>query len=158
MMVGRSRKLLYLLCGAISAISTAARAEDQATGAAGGIEEIIVTSQKRTENLRTVPTSISVITGAQLQEQHIDDYADLGRTVPGLSFTNNGGPGLSSLEIRGVASTIGASTVSIYLDDAPISIRNNLFYSGQPEPLLFDLAQSEVLRGPQGTLYGAGAE
>lgn len=116
-----------------------------------------MTSQKRTENLRAVPQSISVITGVQLEEQHITDYADLGRTIPGLSFTNSGGPGLSNLEIRGVSSTIGASTVSIYLDDAPITIRNNSFYAGQPEPHLFDLAQSEVLRGPQGTLYGAGA-
>jgi iron complex outermembrane receptor protein len=119
------------------------------------LEEIVVTSTKRTENLRAVPQSISVISGTQLQAMHVDDYADLARTVPGLSFTNAGGPGLSNLEIRGISSTVGSATVSIYLDDTPITIRNNSFYAGQPEPLLFDLAQSEILRGPQGTLYGA---
>src|ERR1700722_3856877 len=148
-----------LLCAAAYLGSTLAseqaKAQDQAPASAGQLEEIVVTSQKRTENLRAVPQSISVISGTQLQAMHVDDYADLARTVPGLSFTNSGGPGLSNLEIRGISSTIGQPTVSIYLDDTPITIRNNSFYAGQPEPLLFDLAQSEVLRGPQGTLYGA---
>ena len=149
-----------LLCAAAyigpSLTSTIARAQDQAPAApTGQLEEIVVTSTKRTENLKAVPQSISVITGTQLQEQHVADYADLGRNVPGLSFTNSGGPGLSNIEIRGISSSIGSPTVSIYLDDTPISIRNNGFYAGQPEPVLLDLAQSEVLRGPQGTLYGA---
>jgi iron complex outermembrane receptor protein len=148
-----------LLCAAAYLSSTLAsgqaKAQEQTAAPPGQLEEIVVTSQKRTENLRAVPQSISVITGTQLQAMHVDDYADLARTVPGLSFTNSGGPGLSNLEIRGISSTIGTPTVSIYLDDTPISIRNNSFYAGQPEPLLFDLAQSEVLRGPQGTLYGA---
>jgi len=149
-----------LLCAAAyiapSLTLTVAQAQSQAAAPAEGqLEEIVVTSTKRTENLKAVPQSISVITGTQLQEQHVDDYADLGRNVPGLSFTNGGGPGLSNLEIRGISSTIGQPTVSVYLDDTPITIRNNSFYAGQPEPLLFDLAQSEVLRGPQGTLYGA---
>jgi outer membrane receptor protein involved in Fe transport len=149
-----------LLCAAAyigsSFAPTGAKAQDQAPATqAGQLEEIVVTSTKRTENLRAVPQSISVITGTQLQAMHVDDYADLARNVPGLSFTNSGGPGLSNLEIRGISSTIGQPTVSIYLDDTPITIRNNSFYAGQPEPLLFDLAQSEVLRGPQGTLYGA---
>jgi iron complex outermembrane receptor protein len=155
----RSAMRAGLLCAAAYLGSTLAsgqaKAQDQSPASAGQLEEIVVTSQKRTENLRAVPQSISVITGTQLQAMHVDDYADLARTVPGLSFTNSGGPGLSSLEIRGISSTIGAPTVSIYLDDTPITIRNNSFYAGQPEPLLFDLAQSEVLRGPQGTLYGA---
>src|SRR6202049_2364032 len=59
--------------------------------------------------------------------------------------------------MRAITSTLGESTVEIYLDDAPITIRNNSFYAGQPEPQLFDLARAEVLRGPQGTLYGASA-
>ena len=149
-----------LLCAAAyigpSLALNPAQAQGQAaTPPAPQLEEIVVTSTKRTENLKAVPQSISVFSGTQLQEQHIDDYADLGRNVPGLSFSNGGGPGLSNLEIRGISSTIGQPTVSVYLDDTPITIRNNSFYAGQPEPLLFDLSQSEVLRGPQGTLYGA---
>jgi len=128
---------------------------DQDAQPPAGIEEIVVTAQKRSETLRKVPESISVVTGVQLEAQHIEGYADLARTIPDLSFSSLGAPGLSNLEIRGISSTTGTSTVAIYLDDAPITIRNNSFYSGQSEPLLFDLAQSEVLRGPQGTLYGA---
>jgi iron complex outermembrane recepter protein len=121
------------------------------------LDETTVTAEKRTETLRAVPQSVSVLSGAQLAAQHIDNYADLATSVPSLSYNSSGGPGLSNLEIRGISSTIGESTVSIYLDDAPITIRNNSFYAGQPEPQLFDLARAEVLRGPQGTLYGASA-
>src|SRR5580704_14187262 len=98
-----------LLCAAAYLGSTLAfeqaKAQDQPPASAGQLEEIVVTSQKRTENLRAVPQSISVISGTQLQAMHVDDYADLARTVPGLSFTNSGGPGLSNLEIRGISST-----------------------------------------------------
>jgi outer membrane receptor protein involved in Fe transport len=128
---------------------------DLAENAPSEVAEVVVTAQKRSENLREVPQSISVLTGAQLAQQHVDAYADLARTVPDLSFSSLGAPGLSNLEIRGISSTTGTSTVAIYLDDAPITIRNNSFFAGQAEPQLFDLAQSEVLRGPQGTLYGA---
>ena len=77
-----------LLCAAAcigpSLAFTVVRAQDQGAAApAGQLEEIVVTSTKRSENLRAVPQSISVITGLQLQEQHVDDYADLARTVPG---------------------------------------------------------------------------
>src|SRR5882724_1418712 len=97
-----------LLCAAAylgpTLASGQAKAQDQSPAPAGQLEEIVVTSQKRTENLRAVPQSISVITGTQLQEQHVDDYADLARNVPGLSFTDSGGPGLSNIEIRGISS------------------------------------------------------
>jgi iron complex outermembrane recepter protein len=153
MSVGRAVILVPLLL-----VSWAVSATEEAADADGtGLAEVVVTAQKREENLRYVPQSISVVSAEQLAEQHIEDYADLATTVPGLSYSSLGGPGLSNLEIRGISSTIGESTVSIYLDDAPITIRNNSFYAGQPEPQLFDLARAEVLRGPQGTLYGASA-
>jgi outer membrane receptor protein involved in Fe transport len=154
MSVGRAGILVPLLllpCAAVSA------AEESGDTAGAGLAEVVVTAQKREENLRYVPQSISVVSADQLAAQHIEAYADLASTVPGLSYSSLGGPGLSNLEIRGISSTIGESTVSIYLDDAPITIRNNSFYAGQPEPQLFDLARAEVLRGPQGTLYGASA-
>ncbi|MDB5395837.1 MAG: tonB dependent receptor family protein [Rhodospirillales bacterium] len=161
MVAKRLSLLASLLCAAAYILPHDAAAQapavpaDQDVAPSAGLEEIVVTAQKRSETLRKVPESISVMTGVQLEAQHIDDYADLARTIPDLSFSSLGAPGLSNLEIRGISSTVGTSTVAIYLDDAPITIRNNGFYSGQAEPLLFDLAQSEVLRGPQGTLYGA---
>ncbi len=157
----RSKSLFPVLWAAALAVPSLAGAVDTAGPPAAAsdtdLAEVVVTAQKRIETLREVPQSVSVLSGSQLEDQHIDNYADLATAVPSLSYSSWGGPGLSNLEIRGISSTIGESTVSIYLDDAPITIRNNSFYSGQPEPQLFDLARAEVLRGPQGTLYGASA-
>jgi iron complex outermembrane receptor protein len=159
--VRRSNCLPPLLWTAAFVLPAAAVAADSAetrdASSDSFLGEVVVTAEKRTETIRAVAQSVSVLSGAQLEEQYIKDYADLATTVPSLSYSSWGGPGLSNLEIRGISSTIGESTVSIYLDDAPITIRNNSFYAGQPEPQLFDLARAEVLRGPQGTLYGASA-
>jgi len=123
------------------------------------LEEITVTAQKTSENLRDVPISISVVGAAQLTEQHITSTEDLTRKVPNLSFSSNGNPGSNSLEIRGISSSAGASTVGVYLDDVSITARTRgNFNVSQPEPYLLDIGQIEVLRGPQGTLYGASAE
>jgi outer membrane receptor protein involved in Fe transport len=122
------------------------------------LEEITVTAQKTAENLRDVPISVSVIDAGQLQDQHITDLGDLTRVVPNFSFSSNGNPGGSILEMRGISSAAGASPVAIYLDDVSITQRLGGGYVGQPEPELLDIQQVEVLRGPQGTLYGASAE
>ena len=117
-------------------------------------EVITVTAQKRAEDVKEVPLNITVLTGTQLQEQHINDITDLAREVPGLSFSNEGGTGLSKIELRGISSDAGSPTVGIYLDEVPITMRN-LLNTGATEPQFFDLDRIEVLRGPQGTLYGA---
>ncbi|HEX4674226.1 MAG TPA: Plug domain-containing protein, partial [Steroidobacteraceae bacterium] len=157
MALGRASLLVPLLWVPVLIFPCVVVVASDADAGDSGLAEVVVTAQKREENLREVPQSISVVSAAQLAEQHIESYADLATAVPGLSYSSLGGPGLSNLEIRGVSSTVGESTVSIYLDDAPITTRNNSFYAGQPEPQLFDLARTEVLRGPQGTLYGASA-
>ncbi|HEX7855675.1 MAG TPA: TonB-dependent receptor [Sphingobium sp.] len=113
-----------------------------------------MTAQKRSESLKDVPLSISVIDGTALDRQKIANYEDLGRTVPGLSVTNTGSSNLSRLTLRGVASDQGSATVGVYLDEVSLTIPN-LFFTGATLPNLFDLQQVEVLRDPQGTLYGA---
>jgi outer membrane receptor protein involved in Fe transport len=118
-----------------------------------GLEEIVVTAQKRAENLQKVPISVTALSGQQLQREHVRDYDDLTRAVPGVSFGTGGSEGLTNIEIRGVSSTSGSATVGLYLDDTSITTKN--FYDGAAQPKLFDIAQVEVLRGPQGTLYGA---
>ena len=114
----------------------------------------MVTSQKRSEDVKAIPASISVLSGFGLKEQKIADYQDLTRAIPGLSDTAGAAPGLSVLELRGVSSTSGSATVGIYVDEVPVTVRNTV-YDGNTEPQLFDLDRVEVLRGPQGTLYGA---
>ncbi len=121
-----------------------------------GLGEILVTAQKTSESLSKVPISISAVTGSMLEEEHITDYADLSRAVPNVSFTTFGGPGQSNIEIRGIASQAGSATTGIYLDDVPISVQN-IYTTGATEPRFFDVDRVEVLRGPQGTIWGAGS-
>ena len=118
------------------------------------LDAIVITAQKRKEDVRKVPLSVSVVSGEAIQENHINDVTDLSRSVPNLSFSSQAGAGLSTLEIRGVSSQAGSATVSIYLDDVSLTTRN-LYSQGTAEPRFFDLDRVEVLRGPQGTLYGA---
>ncbi len=92
------------------------------------LEEVTVTAQKVTENARDVPISISVVDGAQLRAQHIADLADLTRAVPNFSFSSNGNPGSSILQMRGISSAAGASPVAIYLDNVSITQRLTLPY------------------------------
>ena len=123
------------------------------------IEVVKVTAQKRKEDPAKVAMSISAVTGAQLQAEHIRDITDLTRAVPNISFTaasGNGGagPGTSNIEIRGISSTAGAATVGVYLGDTPVTV-GNVYTMGNVEPKFFDIDRVEVLRGPQATLYGA---
>jgi outer membrane receptor protein involved in Fe transport len=136
--------------------------------AAGGIqaqtsntvEEVVVTATKRAENAKDVPISISVLGQEQLKEHNISGVEDLTRSVPGISFNAGGsgagvGVGETNIEIRGISSSSGAATVGVYIGDVAVSLDNNL---GAPMPMMFDLNRVEVLRGPQGTLFGAGSE
>jgi iron complex outermembrane receptor protein len=131
----------------------AARQSDQ-------LQSVMVTATKRKEDASKVATSISVIGGDDLAAQHITTFADVTRAVPNISFSSGSGgaagngAGLSNISMRGVSSDAGAATVGIYLDDISMSI-GNVYSMGSAEPKFFDLDHVEVLRGPQGTLYGA---
>jgi len=86
----------------------------------------------------------------------VETIEDIARAVPGLSFTAHGGPGQDNIAIRGVSSTVGNPTVGIYIDEVPLITASG--YEGAATPRLIDLDRVEVLRGPQGTLYGASSE
>lgn len=133
--------------------SSVAAASDQ-------LETVVVTANKRAENIKDVPVSISVVGGEALEENHITSADDLTRNAPGISFTEGGGSGnagvgAANFEIRGIASSVGAATVGVYLDEVPVTLLNQ---SGAFTPKFFDFDRVEVLRGPQGTLYGASSE
>ena len=148
---------LALACAA----TTLGRAQDVAAPAPAAsaarplaLDTVVITATKRKEDARKVPLAVSVLSGEALQDNHVNDLSDLTRSVPNLSFSSQGGAGLSTLAIRGVSSQAGSATVSIYLDDVSLTTRN-LYSQGSAEPRFFDIDRVEVLRGPQGTLYGA---
>ena len=123
------------------------------------IEVVTVTAQKRKEDPNKVAMSISAISGGSLQAQQVDDFTDLTRAIPNISFTaatGNGGagPGTSNIEIRGISSAAGQATVGVYLGDVSLTV-GNPYTMGTVEPKFFDIDRVEVLRGPQATLYGA---
>ena len=127
------------------------------------IQEIIVTAQRHAERLQDVPMSITTFSQENLDQAGLRNIDDMSRLTPGLTFLRNGGTSSvgnyndegSDVSVRGVDSTAGTSTIGIYIDDTPIQTRHLSFSSVNPYPALFDLERVEVLKGPQGTLFGA---
>ena len=120
-------------------------------------EEIVVSAQKRTTTLQEVPFSVAAVTNEDIKQSGATNIVDIARNIPGLYITDLG-PGQSQVAIRGISAGQVVrdqpgvkESVGIYLDESPISIA--LF---TPDLDLYDLDRIEVLRGPQGTLYGAG--
>jgi iron complex outermembrane recepter protein len=148
-----------MLALALGAAPIGARAaEATAQSQPQSVSEIVVTAQKRRQSLQDVPISVSVLGGGALTQRGQDDFAKLSRGVPGLSFIDLG-PGQSQLSIRGVNTgavarddTARKESVGVYWNETPVSVA--LF---NPDLDTYDLARVEVLRGPQGTLYGAGS-
>ena len=118
------------------------------------LQEVLVTAQKRSERLQDVPAAITALSGDSLNDLHLQGNQDLARSVPSLSFDVLG-PGESTLAIRGLGTAYGlAPAVSYYLNEVPLDIRTD-GYAGAPDIDFFDVDRVEVLRGPQGTLYGS---
>jgi len=134
-------------------------AEAPAPGTAT-LEEVVVTATKRTENLSKVPISISAYTQEAMDQRDIKTITDIVAQTPGLNLGDQGSNGVGDrISIRGIDSNTGAGTTGVYIDDTPIQARSNpVNLGGTVFPEVFDLERVEVLRGPQGTLFGAGAE
>jgi outer membrane receptor protein involved in Fe transport len=152
---------------AAMALATPARSQEaavepapQAAPASGssGVEEIVVTSQKRAENLQDVPVSITAFGTEQLEELRVEDFADYAKFLPSLSYQTSG-PGFSRVFFRGVSSgdngnhSASQPTVGQYLDEQPITT-----IQGALDIHLYDIERVEALAGPQGTLYGASSQ
>jgi iron complex outermembrane recepter protein len=133
-------------------------AQQQQSSQAGQLEEIIVTAEKRESTIETTSISITAVSGDDIVNRGFTDLASLMQTVPGVSIRTSG-PGMTEFEMRGVASNGGNSpTVGFYFDDTPLTAaaatnEGKIVIS----PDLYDLNRVEVLRGPQGTLYGSGS-
>lgn len=135
------------------AADTAATASDAAAPEA--MAEVTVTAQRREESLSKVPISVTAITAADIDNKGIKDISDVARFTPGINVDNSG---TNNISIRGIASSGGAGTTGIYIDDTPIQMRALAFNPDEALPKAFDIERVEVLRGPQGTLFGAGSE
>ena len=142
---------------ALVSAAIAAPADSPPAPSASGatqIGEVIVTATRREEVLSKVPESISAFTAARMDTLQIKTFADLVKYTPGITYDNDS----HDISIRGVESTAGSGTTGIYIDDTPIQMRNLGFNANNTLPTVFDLSRVEVLRGPQGTLFGAGSE
>ena len=121
----------------------------------GDLEEIVVTATRRAESLSKVPISITAMSQDTMDSKGIKDFQDIARFTPGITIDNSG---TNAISIRGISSSGGAGTTGIYLDDTPIQMRAVGFNPDDALPKSFDLDRVEILRGPQGTLFGAGSE
>jgi iron complex outermembrane recepter protein len=124
---------------------------------ASQLQEVVVTAQKRTERLRDVPEAVTVLDAEALLRDHQVSLEDYSRSVPGLTFYDNGN-GFKELVIRGItAGQADTPTVGVYIDDTPIGSSTALARGDLMVPDLdpSDLQRVEVLKGPQGTLYGS---
>jgi iron complex outermembrane recepter protein len=141
------------------ALSTPHTARAAAAAEAGDeLQEIVVSAEKRESTVQETPISLSALSGSDLQNQNIASVEDLAAAVPGVSL-RTAGPGQTEYEMRGLTSAGGSTaTVGFYIDETPLNA-SAVALNGRTviDPDLFDLNHVEVLRGPQGTLYGAGS-
>ncbi len=122
----------------------------------GVLEEVYVTAQKREQSLMEVPVALQAFSGAELDKRGLGDLTRFINEIPGASTNLSWGPAITQVQLRGsgITGQQGSAAVAFYIDDVPFSIPN-----AQLAPIsnMFDLERVEVLRGPQGTLWGLGS-
>jgi outer membrane receptor protein involved in Fe transport len=154
--MNRSKLMLAAGCAAASLLASQAQAADPASTA---VDEVVVTASKRSELLKDVPSSVTAVTTQTFQTLGAAKLEDLSVRIPGLTVSNvSMAQGSTQLTIRGITTGLGGNpTVGVYIDDSPFG--GSGIFGGYTIPNLDpqDLARIEVLRGPQGTLYGAGS-
>ncbi|WP_395398220.1 TonB-dependent receptor [Novosphingobium sp. BL-8A] len=151
------RLVLSMSCSAAALLTAGvARADEAPGGAVTDPSEIIVTAQKRAQNLVDVPQAVSVVTGDALERNGAVTFQDYLKLVPGLQVSQSN-PGEARVVLRGINTGGATATVATYVDETPFGsssgLVNSAILSGELDT--FDVARIEVLRGPQGTLYGA---
>src|ERR1700693_5250837 len=152
----QSWMVLALPCA--MAISASALAASPGSGENAGLEEIVVTAEKRESTVQATPIAMTALSAGDLTGENITSIQDLVGAIPGISL-RTAGPGQTEYEMRGLASSGGSvATVGFYLDETPLSA-SAVALNGRTviDADLYDLNRTEILRGPQGTLYGAGS-
>src|SRR6202790_3180865 len=156
--VFRASRVPALLCAMTLSGSAVAAPAGNTPAENPGLEEIVVTAEKRESTVQATPISITALSATDLAQENIVTVEDLVGKVPGISL-RTAGPGQTEYEMRGLSSGGGtAATVGFYIDETPLSA-SAVALNGRTviDPDLFDLNHVETLRGPQGTLYGSGS-
>ena len=143
---------------ALTAAASPAFAQTAASDKAQTVAEIVVTATRHAESLSKVSASVVALSEKALDVRGVKGISDISRMTPGVQLNQNGFGTQSDIAIRGIDSQVGAATTGIYIDDTPIQTRIVGYSATNTYPLVFDLDRVEVLRGPQGTLFGAGSE
>lgn len=152
--IRRTAGALLLASTALTAMPALAQEAAEADA-----NEIVVTAQKRSENLQNVPISIQALGTAKLEQLNISDFKGYAQQLPSVSFQSGGTPGTNVVYMRGVASggdgnhSGSLPSVGVYLDEQPVTT-----IGGNLDVHIYDIARIESLSGPQGTLYGASSQ
>jgi len=150
-----SRTALLTSCALFTMLSSGVYAVEGAEDGLFEVEEIIITANKRAQSLQDVPTSVAAVTGGQVRNRGLQSINDL--VVPGLDIQERS-PGFNRITIRGISPSPGTSaTAGMYVDETPYVLTIGGQSDLGADVRLFDIERVEVLRGPQGTLYGEGA-
>jgi len=137
----------------LAPLQALAQQSEQTENDSGALEEVIVTAQKRDQLLQDVPISMTAFTSSMLEDTGAAQLADFLQTAPGVGIIDSES-GTQNIQIRGVNSFYGNAVVGYYLDELPFTLVGN---TQLPDVRTYDLQRIEVLRGPQGTLYGDGS-
>jgi len=141
-------RILSSTVATVLALAAAAAAADTAPAdksAGPQLEEIVVTATRHEESLSKVAISVTALTQESLDLRGIKDIQDVARFTPGITVDNSG---TANIAIRGIASSGGAGTTGIYIDDTPIQMRAIAFNPDESLPKSFDIDRIEVLHGP----------
>jgi iron complex outermembrane receptor protein len=156
-LAGAATLSILALASAHSEDADSATAVRRAKGDQPELQEIIVTANKRAEDLQSIGAGISVVSDERLDQLGANSLADFLQDVPGVNLQSFGAPGYGSIEIRGISPQSVGATVSTYIDNIPVGGSSSVGENGEFLPDLdpADIQRVEVLKGPQGTLYGA---
>jgi iron complex outermembrane recepter protein len=145
--------------------STAADADSSSSTSTGTLtlNQIVVTAQRRSENIYNVPISMAAYSNSDLLQRNITSLDGIASQTPGINYRDFGATSFIAIDgitqnAGGSVAGIGPNTVAIYIDDVPLQTRYETAAVSSANPLVFDIDHIEVLRGPQGTLFGASAE
>jgi len=157
--ISRQPALVVALLATSALIPAVAFAQEAAPEDDGGYGDIIVTAQKRSENLQNVPISIQALGTQKLDDLNISDFRSYSQQLTTVSYQGTGTPGVNVIYMRGVASggdgnhSGSLPSVGVYLDEQPVTT-----IGGNLDVHIYDIARIESLAGPQGTLYGASSQ